>query len=502
LLYLNQKKRIIFKYNIKENMKILRYFNFLRENFDNIEDFANDPRYDYRPPEISYDSNTYRDDNYNRGDYLRDLSSNIVYQDIDRYDPKYLEDDNQIWSNIGYTGKGYEGDNPFFNNSNSQKPWKNLHKRHRKRKDPVISDPVISDPVIPDPVVPDPVVSDPVVSDPVVSDPVNDKCNNNIFDLSNCHKELKMLIWCLIFFSIIFIVAFVIYTIFGNKDTSPSTDNHVEPVEYVQAKEELNSTQNKGFLTRMFNNEDSLKTNKDATDIIPTETVVQKTDEKQGFLGRMFGSEKTNKNEATKVVEKAEIAVPVEAALPAKAALPTVEKTDQKQGFLSRMFGSDKANENEATKVVEKAEVAVPAVPAAPAKPAKPAKAAKAAKPAEAAEASEAAKAAETAVEKTDQKQGFLSRMFGSDKANTSKKVAFNLSDSDSSEIKPKKVMRKATPKPKATDSFESNIFASDLNDLENEEHYSSSFEKVYDSKEPINVKKINGKVSRNNKIY
>jgi len=160
------------------------------------------------------------------------------------------------------------------------------------------------------------------------------------------------------------------------------------------------------------------------------------------------------------------------------------------------MFGSDKANENEATKVVEKAEVAVPAVPAAPAKPAKPAKAAKAAKPAEAAEASE------TAVEKTDQKQGFLSRMFGSDKANTSKKVAFNLSDSDSSEIKPKKVMRKATPKPKATDSFESNIFASDSNDLENEEHYSSSFEKVYESKEPINVKKINGKVSRNNKIY
>jgi len=459
-------------------MKILRYFNFLRENFDNIEDFANDPRYDYRPPEISYDSNTYKDDNYNRGDYLNDLSSNIVYQDIDRYDPKYLEDDNQIWSNIGYTGKGYEGDNPFFNNSNSQKPWKKLNNRRRRRRqhidDPVVpNDPVTSDPVTSDPVTSDPVTSDPVTSDPVTSDPVmpddpnNNKCNNNIFDLSNCHKGLKMLVWCLIIFSIIFVVAFFIYAVFGNQDTSPSSnDNQVKPVESVQINEKSNSTQKKGFLTRMFNNEDSSKTNKNAIDIIPTETVVkpikpamptepavEKTDEKQGFLGRMFGSEK-------KVVEKAD---PVKAVKPIKPAMPAVEKTDEKQGFLGRMFGSEK-------KVVEKAD------------PVK------------------AAMTAESAVEKTDEKQGFLGRMFGSEKKE--KKVAFNLPDSDSSEIKPKKVMRKATPKPKAPDSFESNIFASDSNDLEHEEHYSSSFEKVYDSKEPINVKKINGKVSRNNKVY
>ena len=62
-------------------MDILNYLKYIKENFENIkniEEFGFDPKYTYKPPEISYEKNTYNDENYTKEDYEKNGQEQYV----------------------------------------------------------------------------------------------------------------------------------------------------------------------------------------------------------------------------------------------------------------------------------------------------------------------------------------------------------------------------------------------------------------------------------------
>jgi len=278
-------------------MNFLQYFQIFKE------DFGVDPNLKYKPPEIT--TTSYKDTNYTRDQFQRDYIENKKYY----VDPDEEEKSSSPSAKVSPS-----------TSSSSSSPSSSSNKKDKE------------------------------------SDEDPESCNRDIFNLE-CHRNLKILLWVLIGFSIFFtlvVIGWIIYAFLQPKN-QPSYIP-LRPLSYrsnpMYIPSESSNSSNSAFFSRLFSEPSKPKT---VTNPEPVENIQKpKTPEdqpKQGFFQRMFarsdgseGSEKTDGSEGSEKTEKTE---ELDVSENKKEA---IEQQKTQKSFLEKLVGVEKPEQESNSK--------------------------------------------------------------------------------------------------------------------------------------------------------
>lgn len=236
-------------------MDILNYLKYIKENFENIkniEEFGFDPKYTYKPPEISYEKNTYNDKNYTKEDYEKNGQE------------QYVETNTSNITNTTDTANTTDTSNTI-DTSDSIDTSDIIHISVDETENEGTTDNV---------------------------------CKfNDILDF-NCYKSTKIIIWILIVLSIIIFIGFISYLVYNfssKQDNAPENSTAIVP----ETKQNIENTYN---TATMSVNPTTVKprdlTQKNITELTKTST----SNEESSFLSGIFGKFSNKKDNSQNVM--------------------------------------------------------------------------------------------------------------------------------------------------------------------------------------------------------